>query len=284
MKNKYCRLSFMMMLQVFITTAFSQELYVFSEPASNVPAKSIGLKYSKKAIKETVFGHSHTSNRHMLETQFGLNKKWAIRPSITFSDMYTERKMKFESVGFNVKYRFLSIDDVHKHFRVAYFLKGIISTNNLRYEELTAEGDQTAIETGFIFTQLIHKLAISATAGLNEVVDEERWAKLAGPRNYGLESFNYSLSAGYLLFPRKYTSFNQPNFNIYCEFLGSRGLDRHVSFLDIAPALQVIVRSNTKVNFGYRFQVAGQMNRMSSTGFVFSFEKTFLNALKKKVS
>jgi hypothetical protein len=247
-----------------------------------MPAKSVGLKYSKKSIKETVFGHSHISNRHMLETQFGLNKMWAIHPLITFSDMYTERKMKFESVGLNVKYRFLSLDEVHKHFRAAYFFKGILSTNDLQYQELTSEGDQTAIETGFIFTQLIHKLAISATVGINEVMDEERWDKFAAFKSYGFQNFNYSLSAGYLLFPRKYTSFNQPNFNIYCELLGARGLDRAVSYVDLAPAVQVIVRSNTKVNFGYRFQIAGQMNRMATSGFVFSFEKTFLNALKKR--
>lgn len=284
MKKYYCQVLLMMMVQVFISSSFSQELYVFSEPASNMPAKSFGLKYSNKAIKETIFGHTHTSNRHMLETQFGLSKKLAIHPLITFSDMYTERKMKFESVGVNVKYRFLSLDEVHKHFRAAYFFKGVLSTNSLRYEELTTEGDQTAMETGFIFTQLIHKLAISTTVGINEVMDEERWAKFPGPKIYGFENFNYSLSAGYLLFPRKYTSFNQPNFNIYCELLGSRGLDRNASFLDVAPAVQVIIRSNTKVNFGYRFQIAGEMNRMASSGFVFSFEKTFLNALKKKSS
>jgi len=282
MKINYCALSFIVIFQLFITTLFSQELYVFSEPASNMPAKSFGLKYINEAVKETIFGHKHTSNRHMLETQFGLSNKLSIHPLITFSDMYTDRKMKFEAVGLNIKYRFLSYDEVHKHFRVAYFFKGIISTNDLMYEELTAEGDQTALETGFIFTQLINKLAISATVGLNEVVDQERWAKLAGPKYNGFESFNYSLSAGYLLFPRKYTSFNQPNFNIYCEILGSRGLDRNASFLDIAPAIQVIVRSNTKINVGYRFQVAGEMYRMASSGFVFSIEKTFLNVLKKR--
>jgi hypothetical protein len=282
MKKNYFRFLIGVMFLVFSLFGNSQELYVFSEPASNMPAKSVGLKYSKKSIKETVLGHSHTSNRHMLETQFGLSKKFAVHPSITVSDMYTYQKMKFESVGLNLKYRFLSLDEVHKHFRVAYFLKGVISSNNLRYEELTTEGDQTAIETGFIFTQLIHKLAISATVGINEVMDEERWAKVAGPKNYGFQNFNYSLSAGYLLFPRKYTSFNQPNFNIYCELLGARGLDRPVSYVDLAPAVQVIVRSNTKINFGYRFQIAGEMNRMATSGFVFSFEKTFLNALKKR--
>ena len=132
MKKYYYPVLLLMIFQAFISSSFSQELYVFSEPASNMPAKSVGLKYSQKAIKETVFGHTHTSNRHMLETQFGLSKKLGVRPSITFSDMYTDQKMKFESVGLNVKYRFLSLDEVHKHFRAAFFFKGTLSTNDLQ--------------------------------------------------------------------------------------------------------------------------------------------------------
>jgi hypothetical protein len=187
--------------------------------------------------------------------------------------------MKFESVGFYAKYRFLSIDGVHKHFRSALFFKSVLSRNDLKYEELTTEGDQTAIQGGLILTQLVHKLAVSATIGITEIMDQSRWDKIS---DLGYRSFNYSFSSGYLMFPKKYTSFNQPNFNIYCEFIGSNAIDRKASFIDMAPALQVIINSNTKLNAGYRFQLAGNAYRMANTGFLLSFERTFLNALKKQ--
>jgi len=280
MKMKYV---FLFLISLgFITIhqkAISQELYVFGEPASNMPGKSLGLKYSLKTAKEIGEGQGYTSTRNMLETQFGLSKKWMIHPSLTFSDMYGSRKMKFESVGFYAKYRFLSIDGVHKHFRSALFFKSVLSKNDLKYQELTTEGDQTAIQGGLILTQLIHKLAVSATIGITEIMDQSRWDKIV---DLGYRSFNYSFSSGYLMFPKKYTSFNQPNFNIYCEFIGSSGLDRKASFIDMAPALQVIINSNTKINAGYRFQLAGNAYRMANTGFLLSFERTFLNALKKQ--
>lgn len=268
--------------QFIFSGLYSQELYVFSEPASNMPAKSLGLKYSRKSVKETELGHSHTSSRHMFETQFGISKKLMIHPSVSWSDMYSYEKMRFESAGLYVKYRFLSVDAIHKHFRASLFAKGVVSRNDLQYEELTVDGDHTAIQGGIIMTQLIHKLAISTTLGITEIMDKERWLKYGGPRNFVYENFNYSLSAGYLLFPRKYTGFDQPNFNLYCELLGSKGLSKNVYFLDLAPALQVILKSTTKLNFGYRFELAGNTSRMAPAGFLISVEKTFLNALKKK--
>jgi hypothetical protein len=50
----------------------------------------------------------------------------------------------------------------------------------------------------------------------------------------------------------------------------------------MAPALQLIFNSNTKLNFGYRFQLGGTMQRMAKTSWLISIERTFLNALKKK--
>jgi hypothetical protein len=269
-------------LSVLITlsiTSAGQELYVFEEPASNMPGNSLALKYSLKSAREVDNNSKYTSSRNMLEVQFGLNKKWELHPFVTLSDMYTNRTMKYESIGFYAKYRFLSLDDIHKHFRAASFIKSAFSKNKLKYDELNADGDQTALQGGVIFTQLIHKLAVSTTIGLTEVVDKSRWNKNG---DFGYQSLNYSLSSGYLFFPKKYTSFNQPNFNIYCEFIGAIGIDKKVSFLDMAPALQVILNSNTKINAGYRFQLSGNAYRMANTGFLLSFERTFLNALQKR--
>jgi hypothetical protein len=266
-------------------TVIAQELYVYSDPASNVPAKSINLKYGGKIVKESYDGHRHWGTRHMLESAFGLNKSWMVRPSVTFSNMYKiypDRQLNFESLGIYAKWRFLSVDEIHRHFRAALFLKGVYSSNDLLYDELTGEGDQSALQAGLIFTQLINKLAISSTLTWNEVLDDERWLKYAGPRNFGYRSFNYSLSSGYLLFPRQYKDYKQTNFNAYLEVIGSTGIDKKYDFLDLAPALQLIFNSSSKLNVGYRFQVSGNAFRMAQTGFNISFEQTFLNTIKGK--
>ncbi|MFM1793644.1 MAG: hypothetical protein RL642_29 [Bacteroidota bacterium] len=262
----------------------AQELYVFSDPASNVPAKSLSLKYGGKFMGDDQRPSGDViMSRHMLDASFGLNKKWMIRPAFTFSDMYTNSVMRWESLSLYAKYRFLSNDAVHKHFRAAAFMKGVYSRNNLRYEELTGDGDQSVLQAGLILTQLVDKLAISSTLALTEVVDGERFLKYGGARRFGYSSFNYSLSSGYLLFPRRYKSYEQTNFNIYLELIGSQALDRKVYFVDLAPALQFIVNSNTKINVGYRFQLKGNAFRMADANpsLSLSVERTFFNTFKK---
>lgn len=267
----------------------AQELYVFSDPASNVPAKSLSLKYAGKYMNEQRLNQglnkteSILMNRQMAEANFGLSKKWMLRSGFTFSDMYTNRVMKWESLSLYAKYRFLSSDDVHKHFRAAAFLKGVYSTNSLKFDELTSDGDQSVFQAGLILTQLVGKLAISGTVALTEVVDDERWLKYGGPRRFGYESLNYTLSSGYLLLPKKYKSYEQTNFNLYLELIGSQGLDRKVYFVDLAPALQFIVNSKTKINMGYRFQLKGNANRMADANpsLSLSVETTFFNTFKR---
>lgn len=261
----------------------AQELYVFSDPASNVPAKSLSLKYGGKLMQDERETGNVIMSRHMLEGAIGLNKKWMFRPAFSFSDMYTNNAMRWESFSLYAKYRFLSNDEVHKHFRAATFLKGVFSRNDLRYEELTGEGDQSVFQIGMILTQLVDKLAISSTLTLTEVLDGERFLKYGGPRAFGYRSFNYSFSSGYLLLPRKYKSYEQTNFNVYLEFIGSQGLDRKVYFIDLAPAVQFIVNSNTKINMGYRFQLKGNALRMANANpsLSLSVERTFFNTFKQ---
>ena len=261
----------------------AQELYVFSDPASNVPSKSLSLKYNSKWINGDMFGSSMLMSRHMGEASIGLNKKWMIRPAFTFSDMYTNRVVKWESISLYTKFRFYSNDEVHRHFRAAAFVKALYSSNDLEYDELNADGDQSVVQGGVILTQLINKLAISSTLALTEVTNRERWKEYLGPRDFGYRSFNYSISAGYLLYPREYTSYKQTNFNLYLELIGSRGIDRKYYFVDLAPAVQFILNSNTKINLGYRFQAKGNAYRMSNAApsISFSVERTFFNTFRK---
>jgi hypothetical protein len=257
----------------------AQELYVFSEPASNMPARAVGLKYTGKFLKGIHSGK--LEQRQMLQAQFGLSKKWMIHTSTTISDMYSYPVTRWESANVYVKYRFLSMDQVHAHFRMAAFLEASYSRNQLFYDELTLEGDQSGVQAGIIATQLLHKLAISGTVSTLQVLSGQRNDYDGSNRPYPFSALNYSLSAGYLLFPRKYTSYKQTNFNLYMELLGSQTLDKRRHFVDLAPAAQFIFNSTTKLNFGYRFQLSGNMHRMAEEQFQLSVETVFLNKLRR---
>ena len=258
----------------------AQELYVFSEPASNMPAKALGLKYNGTFLEG--YHSGKTEQRQMLQAQFGLSKNWMLHAATTISDMYSYPVTRWESANIYAKYRFLSKDDVHAHFRMAAFAEAAYSRNQLYYDELSLEGDQSGLQLGIIATQLLHKLAISATVSNIQVLHEQRNDYKGANSPYPFSAINYSLSAGYLLLPRKYNSYKQTNLNLYLELLGSQTLDKKRYFVDLAPAMQLIFNSTTKLNLGYRFQLGGDMHRMSEQRWQLSVETLFLNALKKK--
>src|SRR5687767_797962 len=95
--------------------AGSQELYVFTEPASNMPAHSMSAKLTGSFMPEQDW-HSRPMQRYTPEIMFGLSKKWMLHVGTTFSDMHTSN-FRWESAYLYAKYRFLSNDELHTHFR-----------------------------------------------------------------------------------------------------------------------------------------------------------------------
>ena len=274
------RKSFPVIIMMTAVKGTSQELYPFIEPSSNMPAKSISLKLSSMLGKGP---HSERiMQRYMPEIMLGLNKNWMLHGSITFSDMH-ESYVYFESAKLYAKYRFYSNDEVHKHFRMAAFGSAIYSRNQLNYNEINMYGDQTAAQVGVIATQLWNKLAISGTVSLIEVFDKKRSDKIL-PQQYAFESMNYSLSAGYLVLPVDYKDYDQTNLNVYVELLGGRNLDWRYEkyFLDLAPSVQLIFKSTSKLNLGYRFQLTSDIYRNMKSSMMISYEYIFLNALGRK--
>ena len=255
----------------------AQELYVFTEPASNMPAKSVSAKYSGKFLKNTMH-ETGIEQRHTAEIMFGLSKKWMVHGAGTFSDMYTDQ-LRFESGRVYAKYRFLSKDDVHKHFRMAAFGEASHSRNEMMFDEISLEGDQSGLQAGLIATQLWNKLAVSSTVSVTQLTKEK---PKHHPEEHPYQAFNYSLSAGLLVLPVEYTSYNQTNLNLYVELLGQQALDKQKYFVDLAPAVQLIFNSTYKLNQGYRFQLNSNMLRMSPNSFHVAFETVFLNVLKNK--
>lgn len=218
------------------------------------------------------------SQRHMPEVMFGLNRNWMAHASLSFSDMH-EGSFIWEGAKLYAKYRFLSNDDVHKHFRMAAFAAGSYSRNHLDHNELNLM-DQSGVEAGLIATQLWKKLAVSGTGAMMQVIDDLR-GKEGYDQQYAFKAINYSLSAGYLVLPLEYTSYDQTNLNVYVEMLGSRNIDfPEKYYVDLAPSIQLIFKSTSKLNLGYRFELASDIYRFSKGGFMISYEHIFLNALR----
>ncbi len=258
-----------------------QELYVFTEPASNMPAKSISVKVTDHFVTSDDI-YQRFSHRLMPQIMFGVSKKLMVHVGTTFSNMHTT-DFRYESVNLYAKYRFLSKDEIHKHFRMAFFADASSTKAPFHYDEITLMGDKSGVEAGLIATQLWHKLALSGTISHTQVLDQSRKNKTViyvPARNY--QAMNYSISAGYLLFPKEYTDYKQLNLNLYLELLAQQTLDQKTGYVDIAPAMQLIFNSNLKLNIGYRFQAGGTMQRMANNSWQLSLERTFLNAFSRK--
>jgi hypothetical protein len=84
------------------TQGKSQELYVFSEPASNMPAHSISAKLTGHfAFEDNIYGR--LAQRYMPEIMFGISKKLMIHLSGTFGNMHTKDTGFFpEMISINI--------------------------------------------------------------------------------------------------------------------------------------------------------------------------------------
>jgi len=260
-------------------SGYAQELYVFSEPASNMPARSISAKIGARYPDSKY--NDFFKQRYLPEIMFGINKNLMVHTSATFSDYYSVH-VRWESAKLYAKYRVYSHDEVHRHFRLATFVDGSYTKSPFLYGELSLDGDNSGVQAGLIATQLLNKLAISGTTSVTRVFADE--GEHSVHSEHARKVFNYSLSAGYLLFPLHYTDFKQTNLNLYVELLGMRGIDKKHGMVDLAPALQLIFNSNLKLNVGYRFQLKGDMSRVGEKTLYLAVERTFLEFFQKKKS
>jgi hypothetical protein len=249
----------------------AQELFVFTEPASNMAAKSLGIRLTNEGFLNRDF-----TNRSMAEVMLGVNKHLMVHAQGFLSNM--DQKYRFEGASAYGKYRFISIDELKSHFRAAAFGRISYSRRPVYTNDINLEGDNTGVQAGLIFTKLMHKLALSGTMSYASAFGQQK------QKNFGFEPdqmIGYSLSSGYLLLPVVYKNYNQPNFNVYVETLGKTNPSDGQSYVDLAPAVQVIFNSRTRIDFGYRFQLAGNMeNRYLKNMYLVKLELNFFNVIK----
>jgi hypothetical protein len=268
----------------------AQELYVSTEPASNMPANSLGFRVTSRFFK---MEHERvTGMRIEPELMWGISKKLMVHV-VGLASNQMQPSIELEGGSIYAKYRFLSKDDLHSHFRMAAYVKGSIINNPFvpamrehtgrpyNNQELDLEGGASGVSGGIIATQLLHKTALSATLGYNRFMNNTK-DKLPGYMS--TNAVNYSLSAGYLLLPRTYRNYEQTNLNLYLEFLGKANTDgvSRNQYLDIAPAIQFIFNSVTRLDLSYRTQLFGDMSRNVFNTFTLRFEHNIFNISKKR--
>ena len=260
-------------LLVFAIPASAQELFTYTEPASNMPAHSLGLRLSNNVLDETHLGQK--TLQVLPELMWGVNKKLMVHAEGIMSN--SGGSFKPIGVGTYAKYRFYSADNVHQHFRMAAFARASYNRGHIHYDELEINGMNTGWEAGLIATQLLHKQAISASISFEQITDN-------GPGNEihdgnAFRGINYTLSTGRLILPTKYTSYNQTNFNLMLEILGQYLPDNKKQYIDIAPSLQFIFRSQTRIDIGFRHQLSGNMERMATNSALIRIEHLLFNFL-----
>jgi len=248
---------------------FAQELYVNTEPASNMATHSLGIRLENQSYFSPVY-----KNRTTLEIMYGASKDLMVHGSLYQSDYY-QSQQHFEGGSVYAKYRFLSVDSVQSHFRGAVFAKISSINNPLPYQEISLEGDNSGFQTGVVFTKLMHKLALSGSASYLHAYDNDGGYHL--PLANASNAVAYTLSAGYLLFPKTYQNYNQVNVNLYFELLGKTNPGYNQNYLDAAPAVQLIFNSVFRVDFSYRAPLWNNMTRISNNNYLVRLEYNIFN-------
>ena len=255
----------------------AQELFVFTEPASNMATGSAGVRLNNSFMKDI---YTHKINYHLIpELMFGVSKKLMIHTD-AFLSTRSDNKLILEGGSVYAKYRYFSIDDVHSHFRMAAFGRYSFNSSDIHQESIDLNAHNSGYEVGTILTKLLNKVAVSGSVSFLHALDN-------GNNNeyfYGnkqRDAVNYTLSFGKLLLPKEYTNYKQLNLNAMVELLGQTNIGSGKGYLDIAPSLQVIINSVARIDVGGRIQLSSKLYRTAPEGFFVRLEYNFFNLFKK---
>ena len=264
------RIFLVLFLSFIPSLSSAQELYINTEPASLIPkgTKVVRLNHHSIFLNGTnIMGGIGNAIIMSPSISYGLSKKIMVSGSFQFSNKPYEQDMmpNFGFSGFKLysKQRILTTDKQKYHTRLSSFIKYSYHDNKFMKDNLDIEIQDTGFEFGIIGTQLINKLAISVTSAVTRIsnIDEKytsgstvKWQSI------NLNTIQNSISAGYLLFPRKYKSYKQTNFNLYLEYLTNTILtkgfpDRYDKFSStLAPGIQFIIMSRSRLDFSYKIR------------------------------
>lgn len=258
------------LLTFMLYTVKAQELFVMTEPASNMAAKSIGIRNMNWLMKDT---KDNGINFHtMPEIMVGINKSWMIHGIGFISNR--NNSLVTEGGGIYIKNRFLSADKVHSHFRMAAFGRYSFNNSDIHQEEIETMGHNSGYELGVIATQLIHKVAISTSVSFEKALDNKQYKF---PSNQSSSAINYTLSFGKLMLPKEYKDYKQTNLNFMVEMLAQTLTNNGKTYVDLIPSVQLIINSVARIDVGYRKQLINNMVRTAPEGVIIKLEYNFFN-------
>lgn len=205
----------------------------------------------------------------------GISKKLMVSADVFFSNR--SEVLRAEGGSVYAKYRFLSNDVVQKHFRMAGFGRLSYNNSDIHQEELNMYGHNSGFELGVVATQLLRKVALSSSVSFLKATDNGNNNKFV----YGSDNskaVNYTFSVGKLMLPGEYKSYKQTNFNLMLEFLSQFNLASGKYYADIAPSVQMIFNSQSRIDIGYRKELSTTLLRTASNGFFIRLEYNVFNA------
>jgi hypothetical protein len=253
--------------------AQAQELFTYTEPASNMPAKNIGIRLTSTIMYDPV---DQSNNIHLLpELMVGVSKNWMMHAEGFFSSR--SGQTRYEGMGFYGKWRFYSEDDVHTHLRAAMFTRLSWNKSDLHQEAIDLNGHNTGAEAGLILTKLLHKVALSGSASYVRAADNgsgNKWTRNIREKS----AMNFTASIGKLFLPTVYTGYRQTNVNGMVELMGQTNLHTGKTFVDLAPVVQFVFLSKMRLDLSYRFTVSNQLSRTTPEGWLIRFDYNWFNA------
>lgn len=256
-----------------LTPVHAQELFVYSEPASNMPAHSLGLRATNLIMGDREQGGI---NYHFLpEIMWGVNQNLMLHAEGFISNR--NGGMDAEGVGFYAKYRFFTKDTMYRHFRAAAFGRATTNNTAVHQEQIMTNAHNSGIEAGLIATQLLHREAYSATLSYERAMNNFGGNEYpaAQPKN----ALNLTLSFGHLFFPKHYNSYKQVNMNGMIELPCQQLFGSDKRYIDIAPSVQFIFNSQLRVDIGYRQELYSNMIRTAPNGLLLRAEYLLFNAV-----
>ena len=274
-------LLFSFFLCCFYIHLSAQELFTYTEPASNMAKGTLGFRLNSTLMKDEV--ELENNLQIIPEVMLGISKKWMIHLEGFLSDrgLVTDRNNTLIAEGGSLylKYRFYSIDEVHSHFRMAAFSRISINNSDVHQEAIDLNGHNSGYEMGFVATKLQHKIALSASLSLLHALDNKNEIDYRFPSK-NRDAINYTFSLGKLLLPKTYKDYNQTNMNGMLEILCQTNINTGKTYVDAAPVLQFIFLSKMRADISYRFPLSNDLYRSASKGFLLRLEYNVFNAIK----
>ena len=278
-----------------VSLSFSQIFFPLTENAANIPGNVLVARMFTKTYQEvdtrrnlfglrlmygvtprlTIIGTYSLSNHHnhILPNDFIVHKHVG-NQVINYAQSFKRGvpyPYSFPGLHLYGKYRFFSMDEKNKFFRMAMY--GEWSNVKQAHDEAEPNlvDDTAGYGGGLIFTYLNKRLGISLNTGFIIPKKYTEWTTdvYGGPDlftslYYG-KAVTCNLSLGYLFAPKNITNYKQANWNAYLEFLGKKytgskayrdGQNLPIQtellesgyYVEVHPGIQKFIRSNLRID------------------------------------